>query len=293
MKPWTTQDIPDQGGRTIIITGASSGIGMIAVIELARAGAHVIAAVRDVKKGERVLSNTTGKIEIKRLDLSSLASIRAFAGEIKNEFNALINNAGIMAIPQGKTEDGFELQIGTNHFGHFALTGLLMEKITDRIVTVSSIAHRVGNIDFSDINFEKRVYSSTAAYAQSKLANILFSKELQRRLDDAGLVIRSVASHPGLSKSNLHAAWQRNIWMNMADMGHRLIAQSTQQGALPVLYAATMDVPGGSCIGPGGLWQIRGYPKIVRQSPASFDIESAVALWKLSEKLTGVRYVFR
>jgi NAD(P)-dependent dehydrogenase (short-subunit alcohol dehydrogenase family) len=292
VNPWTTKDIPGQGGRTIIITGASSGIGRIAAIELVRAGANVIAAVRDIKRGERALANATGKIEIKQLDLSSLASIRAFAGEIKNSFHVLINNAGIMAVPQGKTEDGFELQIGTNHFGHFALTGLLMEKTTDRIVTVSSIAHRAGTIDFSDINFERRKYSSTAAYAQSKLANILFSKELQRRLDNAGLSVRSIAAHPGLSKSNLHAAWQRNVWMNIAGMGHQLIAQSTEQGALPVLYAATMDIPGGSYIGPGGVWQIRGYPKIVSPGQASNNIEAAEALWRLSEKLTGVRYIY-
>ncbi|MBU0994386.1 MAG: SDR family NAD(P)-dependent oxidoreductase [Proteobacteria bacterium] len=292
MNPWTTKDIPDQGDRTIIITGASSGIGRIAAIELVRAGANVIAAVRNIERAEQALANVTGKIEIKQLDLSSLASIRAFAGEIKNSFHVLINNAGIMAVPQGKTEDGFELQIGTNHFGHFALTGLLMGKTTDRIVTVSSIAHRAGTIDFSDINFERRKYSNTAAYAQSKLANILFSKELQRRLDNAGLSVRSIAAHPGLCKSNLHTEWQRNVWMNIADMGHQLIAQSTEHGALPVLYAATMDIPGGSYIGPGGVWQIRGYPKIVSPSQASNNIEAAEALWRLSEKLTGVRIIY-
>ncbi len=195
--PWTTADIPSQAGRTAVVTGANSGLGLATARALAAAGAHVVLAVRDTGRGEAAARSITGDVEVRRLDLADLSSVREFAGSWTGDLDLLVNNAGIMMVPQGRTADGFELQFGTNHLGHFALTTLLLEHVTDRVVTVSSGLHRSGTIVLDDLNWERRSYSDTGAYGASKLANLLFALELQRRLTAAGSTVRSMAAHPG------------------------------------------------------------------------------------------------
>jgi NAD(P)-dependent dehydrogenase (short-subunit alcohol dehydrogenase family) len=286
---WTAADLPDQSGRTVVVTGASSGLGAVTARELARAGAHVVLAVRDVAKGEGVAAAFTGEWEVRELDLASLASVRAFAAGWSGPLDVLINNAGIMAVPQGKTKDGFESQIGTNHLGHFALTNLLLPHVTDRVVTVSSGAHRIGKMHLDDLNWERRRYDRWRVYGQTKLSNLLFTTELQRRLAEAGSAVRAVAAHPGYANTHLqsHTGSRVNhLLMNV--VGNRLFAQSDEQGALPTLYAATQDIPGDSFVGPDGFMEQRGYPKLVGRTKAAQDADVARRLWTLSEELTGV-----
>ena len=282
---WTAADLPDQSGRTVVVTGASSGIGLVAARELARAGARVVLAVRDPEKGRRVAAGIPGDTEVRPLDLASLASVRAFAAGWTGALDILVNNAGIMAVPEGRTVDGFELQIGTNHLGPFLLTGLLLPAITDRVVTVSSQLHRRGRIDLDDLNWEHRGYNAAGAYNASKLANVLFTVELQRRLTEAGSRVRAVTVHPGIARTSLG---------NQADRVSRVIYRylgwlfnDAGHGALPTLYAATQDVPGGSHIGPDGLGHLRGYPEIHQPSKGARDPEMARRLWDLSARLTG------
>jgi NAD(P)-dependent dehydrogenase (short-subunit alcohol dehydrogenase family) len=287
---WTAADLPDLSGRTVVVTGASSGLGAVTARELARAGAHVVLAVRDVAKGERVAASFAGSWEARPLDLASLASVRAFAGAWSGDLDILINNAGIMAVPQGRTEDGFELQIGTNHLGHFALTNLLLPHVTDRVVSVSSGAHRIGRIDLDDLNWERRRYDRWRAYGQTKLANLLFTKELQRRLDEAGSPVRAVAAHPGYASTHLQShTGSRVQHVLMATIGNRLLAQSDEMGALPTLFAATQEIPGDSFVGPDGFAEQRGHPRLVGRTKAAQDADVARRLWELSEQLTGVR----
>jgi NAD(P)-dependent dehydrogenase (short-subunit alcohol dehydrogenase family) len=288
---WTADDLPDLTGRTAVVTGASSGLGVVTARELARAGARVVLAVRDVAKGERVAAGLTGEREVRRLDLTDLASVRAFADGWSGDIDLLVNNAGIMAVPEGRTTDGFELQIGTNHLGHFALTNLLLPHVTDRVVTVASGAHRLGRIDLADLNWETRSYDSWRAYGQSKLANLLFTLELQRRLHDSGSDVRAVAAHPGYSATHLQGNTASRIWGPIMAVGNRLLAQSDEMGALPTLYAATApDVPGGGYVGPDGIGEMRGHPTFVGRSKAAGDAETARGLWELSESLTGVTW---
>jgi NAD(P)-dependent dehydrogenase (short-subunit alcohol dehydrogenase family) len=286
---WTAADLPDLAGRTVVVTGASSGLGAVTARELARAGAHVVLAVRDVAKGERVAEGITGDREVRALDLADLASVRAFAGAWTGDLDVLVNNAGIMAVPQATTVDGFEAQIGTNHLGHFALTNLLLPHITDRVVTVSSGAHRIGKMQLDDLNWEHRRYDRWRVYGQTKLANLLFTQELQRRLSEAGSPVRAVAAHPGYANTHLqsHTGSRINhVLMNV--IGNRLMAQSDVMGALPTLYAATQDIPGDSFAGPDGFLEQRGHPKLVGRTKAAQDTEVARRLWDLSEQLTGV-----
>jgi NAD(P)-dependent dehydrogenase (short-subunit alcohol dehydrogenase family) len=286
---WTAADLPDQSGRTVVVTGASSGLGAVTARELARAGAHVVLAVRDVAKGEGVAAPFAGEWEVRELDLASLASVRAFAAGWSGPLDVLINNAGIMAVPQGKTQDGFESQIGTNHLGHFALTNLLLPHVTDRVVTVSSGAHRIGKMHLDDLNWEHRRYDRWRVYGQTKLSNLLFTTELQRRLAEAGSAVRAVAAHPGYANTHLqsHTGSRVNhLLMNV--VGNRLFAQSDEQGALPTLFAATQDIPGDSFVGPDGFMEQRGHPKLVGRTKAAQDADVARRLWTLSEELTGV-----
>jgi NAD(P)-dependent dehydrogenase (short-subunit alcohol dehydrogenase family) len=283
-KTWTATDLADMTGRTVVVTGASSGIGVETARELARVGAHVVLAVRNVAKGEAVAATMAGETEVRELDLASLASIRTFADAWSGDLAVLINNAGIMQVPQGCTPDGFELQIGTNHLGPFALTNLLLPQITERVVTVSSQLHRLGRIRLDDLNSERRRHRSLGAYCDSKLANLWFTTELQRRLSGSGSSVRAVAAHPGVATTNLTShsgglSAQINVFGRYLNDAHH--------GALPSLYAATQDVAGGSYVGPNGIGHIRGYPDLHRPSSASRDAEGARKLWELSARLTG------
>jgi NAD(P)-dependent dehydrogenase (short-subunit alcohol dehydrogenase family) len=287
---WNSDNLPDLAGRTVVVTGANSGIGRIAARDLARAGARVVLAVRDVAKGERAAASFTDTTEVRALDLSDLSSVHAFAQAWTGDLDVLINNAGIMAVPEGRTKDGFELQVGTNHLGHFALTNLLLPRVTERVVTVASGAHRTGRIDLGDLNWERRDYSPWGAYGQSKLANLLFTRELQRRLAEAGSPVRATAAHPGWAATNLQHHTASRLQNAAMAIGNRVLAQSDEMGALPTLYAATQDIPGDSYVGPGGFQEARGHPKLVGRSEGAKDGATAKGLWELSERLTGVAF---
>jgi NAD(P)-dependent dehydrogenase (short-subunit alcohol dehydrogenase family) len=288
MTTWNTTEIPDMTGRSVMVTGANSGIGRATARALARAGARVVLAVRDVDKGAAAAATMPGATEVRRLDLASLASIREFAAGWDGELDLLINNAGVMVPPFTRTEDGFELQFGTNHLGHFALTNLLLDHITGRVVTVSSTGHRFGTIDFDDLNWERRPYKPWRAYGQSKLANLLFTAELQRRLTAAGSPVLATAAHPGYAATNLQFRSGRRALEIVSTIGNRLLAQDEDGGALPTLYAATADIPGNSFAGPGGFMEQRGAPKLVGRSDAAQDADVARRLWDVSAELTGV-----
>jgi NAD(P)-dependent dehydrogenase (short-subunit alcohol dehydrogenase family) len=292
---FTPDHIPDLAGKTVIVTGANSGIGHAAAAALAIAGATVVLAVRDQAKGEAAAATMTGTTEVRPLDLARLDSVRAFAASWTGGIDLLINNAGVMIPPLSRTADGFELQFGTNHLGHFALTNLLLPHVAagGRVVTVSSDAHRAGAIDFDDLNWERRRYRPWRAYGQSKLANLLFTGELQRRLTEAGSTVKATAAHPGYAATNLQShSGSRVVAFAMEQLGNRLIAQDAAGGALPTLYAAVADIPGGSFAGPSGPFGLglRGAPTLVGRSAAAGDEQVARRLWTVSETLTGVRF---
>jgi NAD(P)-dependent dehydrogenase (short-subunit alcohol dehydrogenase family) len=292
MTTFSTAQVPVMTGRTVVITGANSGIGRAAARALAAKGARVVLAVRDLAKGRAAAATMTGDVVVHRLDLADLASVRAFAEDFTEPIDVLINNAGLMVPPLGRTADGFELQFGTNHLGHFALTNLLLPRIRGRVVTVSSSGHRAGTIDFEDLNWERRPYRAFPAYAQSKLANLLFTAELQRRLAEAGSPVLATAAHPGLAATNLLGHLD-NGGSPLRRLGPTVIsrfAQTDDGGALPTLYAAVADVPGGSYAGPGGFMEGRGAPKLVGRSKAARDGALARRLWTVSEELTGVTW---
>ena len=285
---WDETNLPNLNGRHILITGANSGIGRSAAVALARAGASLTLAVRDLAKGEAVASTLGDGVRVRHLDLANLASIRAFAQEMTEPISVLIANAGVMAIPLRRTADGFEMQIGTNHLGHFALTNLLLPQIDDRIVVVSSEVHRQGHIDLNDLNWERRRYRRWSAYAQSKLANLLFVEELERRFREQGSSLRALAVHPGYSDTNLQHRTGSVMFSAIAGIGNRFIAQSERMGALPTLYGASMDVAGGTYIGPNGLLNLRGHPKIGAAAKKAHDSRIAQELWEISAGLTGI-----
>jgi NAD(P)-dependent dehydrogenase (short-subunit alcohol dehydrogenase family) len=287
---WTAQDMRRQDGRTFVITGANSGIGLEAARALGAAGAHVVVACRDASKGEHAVAELDGDFDVRRLDLADLASVRGFAEGLEGQVDVLVNNAGVMAVPEGRTADGFELQFGTNHLAHFALTGLLLPAITDRVVTVSSGAHRMGRIDLDDLNWERRRYRRWPAYGQSKLANLLFTMELQRRLDEAGSPVRALAAHPGWAATNLQGRSGNPVLDVAMRVSNRFFAQSEAMGALPTLYAVAEDLPGGTYVGPDGRAEQRGHPTVVGRSAAARDADVARRLWERSEELTGVHF---
>jgi NAD(P)-dependent dehydrogenase (short-subunit alcohol dehydrogenase family) len=289
---WTTERISDQTGRTVIITGGNSGIGLEAARVLAAKGARVVLAVRNPAKGEQAAGQIGGRTEVAELDLADLASVRAFAEAWTDPVDVLINNAGVMAVPLGRTADGFELQFGTNHLGHFALANLLLPRVTDRVVVVASGAHRFGRIDLTDLNWDTTKYRTWQAYGRSKLANLLFALELQRRLTAAGSSVRALAAHPGYAATNLQGKSGHKIGdLIVRGAGNRLIAQSAAQGALPTLRAATDDLPGGSYLGPDGRREQRGrHPTLVGRSTEASDVELAKRLWTASEDLTGTSF---
>ncbi|MET8725306.1 MULTISPECIES: oxidoreductase [Streptomyces] len=290
-RKWNVTHLPDQSGRTAVITGANSGLGLVTAEALARAGAHVVFAVRDVARGEAAAARVGGSTEVRRLDLADLDSVRAFAAGWDRPLDLLVNNAGVMMLPEGRTAQGFERQFGTNHLGHFALTNLLLPYVTDRVVTVASSAHRWGSrrIHFEDVNLRGR-YRPARAYAQSKLANLLFTLELQRRLTEAGSPVRALAAHPGYAATNLSSHHANPLVRAGMSVAGRLVAQSDRAGALPTLYAAVQDLPGASYVGPDGFGEWRGAPTLVARSAAASDPEAARRLWTLSEELTGVEW---
>ena len=306
MAKWTTDDIPDQSERTFVITGANSGIGLEAARGLAGAGARVVLACRDLDKAARAEDSIRGDhpgatLESLALDLADLASVRAFAktlGDRHAALNGLVNNAGVMAIPRRETADGFEMQLGTNHLGHFALTGLLLERLVvtpgSRVVNVASSAHRIGRINFDDLMGEKS-YWRWAAYGQAKLANLLFHFELDRRLAAAGHPTAAVACHPGYAATNLQTVGaqmdESSFMEGIFRLGNQILAQDAAMGALPTLYAATSpDAKSGDYIGPDGFAEAWGHPTKVGCSSAARDRDDALRLWQISEELTGVRF---
>ncbi|OBK52971.1 oxidoreductase [Mycobacterium sp. 1081908.1] len=287
MTNWTAADLPSFAGRTVLITGANSGLGAVTARELAGKGARIVMAVRNTGKGDEAAKQMTGDVEVRRLDLQDLSSVREFADGL-DRADVLINNAGIMAAPYALTADGFESQIGTNHLGHFALTNLLLPKLTDRVVTVSSMAHWPGRIDFEDLNWKNRRYSPWLAYSQSKLANLLFTSELQRRLDSAGSPLRALAVHPGYSHTNLQGASGRRLGDALMSAATRVVATDADFGARQTLYAASQDVPGDTFVGPRFGWVGRTQP--VGRSRIAQDAAAATKLWELSEQLTGTKF---
>jgi NAD(P)-dependent dehydrogenase (short-subunit alcohol dehydrogenase family) len=309
MSRWNVADIPDQNGRTVLVTGANSGLGLRTAEGLAAKGANVLLGCRDPGRGEAarsaVAALATGPApELVPLDLADLASVRDAAATVAgavDRLDVLVNNAGVMAVPLRRTADGFELQFATNHLGHFALTGLLLPVLLrtagPRVVTVSSNGHRMGRNDWSDPNWERRRYLKWLAYGQSKLANLLFTRELARRALKEGSSLVAVAAHPGNSATNLLPASTdasgRRLVGQMMNWSNRLIAQSDAAGALPQLYAATMpDVVPGEYFGPDRFFQLRGHPTRVGSSTAARDDRAAQRLWELSEDLTGVTYAW-
>ncbi len=286
MSKWTIADLPDQTGRTVIVTGANSGIGAATATALAEAGARVVLACRDTAKAERAAAAMRGETEVRELDLANLNSVRAFTDSIER-VDVLINNAGVMALPLRRTADGFEMQFGTNHLGHFALTNLLLDRITDRVVTVSSVAHRIGKINLADPNWEQRRYDRWLAYGQSKLANLMFAFELQRRLAGEGAAVISVAAHPGYAATELMSHTE-SIQDAIMWLGNRTLAPSAKDGALPTLFAATADVVPGAFYGPDGFLGLRGNPARCGSAPTARDRKVATELWELSEKLCGL-----
>ncbi|MCR3751602.1 oxidoreductase [Lentzea californiensis] len=291
MSRWTEADIPDQTGRTVLVTGANSGLGLRTAQVLAAKGAHVIMGCRSVQRGETARQTVRGSAEVLELDLADLSSVRAAAEKVE-ALDVLVNNAGIMAVPNGRTIDGFERQFGTNHLGHAALTWLLLPALRQRpgarVVTVASLAHQYGHIDFEDPNFDRRPYTLRGSYGQSKLANILFARELDRRSPD----VTSIAAHPGLTVTELTnnmADSHKSLVLRVGGKISHLFSQSVEMGALPQLYAATSsEARGGQYYGPDGFNGFRGHPAVARMTAAARDDLAANRLWELTIKLTGI-----
>lgn len=308
MAKWTVDDIPDLSGRTVLVTGANSGLGLETARAMAAKGARVLMACRSPERGEAAVvdagddARNGGSTELVTLDLADLGSVRAAAADVRERtgdaLDVLVSNAGVMATPRRTTKDGFELQLGTNHIGHAALTWLLMPALRGRpaarVVTVSSMAHHRGGLDVSDLNFQRRRYETWTAYGQSKIANLLFAFELDRRARAAGMDLISVAAHPGLSNTELTANTMRSrglppLLATVADRAVGVFAQSASHGALPLLYAATAPgVTGGQFYGPDGFQQMRGHPTLVRASKQANDPGSAARVWQLTAELSGV-----
>lgn len=298
---WTASDIPDQTGRTVVVTGANSGLGLSATKELARHGATVVLAVRSESRGQAAIREIRSEqpgadLQVRVVDLTDLDSVRGFADRLHADrvmIDVLINNAGVMMPPRSLSRQGSETQFAGNHLGHFALTGLVLDLLggrDPRVVTVSSTLHKKGNIHFDDLTGAKS-YSPGAFYAQSKFANVLFGLELDRRLRAAGSPVRSLLAHPGYSATNLQTTGPTGLMKFLGRIGNVVMAQSVQMGALPELHAATApDVQGGQFFGPDGRGESKGYPTLVQPIPSATDPVTARRLWDVSEELTGVKF---
>jgi len=289
---WTAADLTDQSGKTAIVTGANSGLGLVTATELARVGARVILACRNTAAGAEAAAGMSGDVEVRALDLADLDSVRTFATSVDEPIDVLINNAGVMATPYKKTAQGFELQFGTNHLGHFALAGQLLDRLREapspRVTVLASMAHNWGSINFDDLQSEQK-YERWRAYGQSKLANLMYAYEFARHAKAAGSPIVVTAAHPGYAATKLQGKTESFMDRVMA-VGNAVLAQSAEAGAWPTLYAATEAIPSGSYVGPDGFMQQRGKPKLVGSNRESRDEAAASRLWDVSEELTGVTY---
>jgi NAD(P)-dependent dehydrogenase (short-subunit alcohol dehydrogenase family) len=283
MARWTAADLPDMAGKTVLITGAGSGIGLITARELGRVGARVVLGVRSTEKGGRAIAGMPGDFDVRRLDVADLTSVRRFAQAWTGDLDVLINNAGVMDVPAARTADGFDVQTATNYTGAFVLTNLLLPRLTGRVVSVTSQLHRRSRLDVDDLDWRSRKYHRMNAYNDSKLAVVLFSLELQRRLTASGSRVRSVLAHPGIATTSLAAHSSANVINRFA-----FLLNDPEHGALPTLYAATQDVPGNAYVGPDGFGSIKGYPSVRKQGKAGLDESKAANLWRTTAALTGV-----
>jgi NAD(P)-dependent dehydrogenase (short-subunit alcohol dehydrogenase family) len=282
MTKWTANDLPNLTGRRVVITGAGRGLGLITARELARVGAHVVLGVRDTGMARRAVAGLPGIFDIRPLDVADLTSVRAFADSWSGDLDILINNAGVMDVPAARTADGLDLQTTTNYTGPFLLTTLLLEHVTDRVVHVTSQLHRQGRIDLTDLDWRTRTYNGMRAYEASKLAVVLFSLDLQRRLNTAGSRVRSVLASPGIARTTLAAHSRSNVINRFT-----FLTNAPERGALSLLYAATQDVPGNSYVGPDGLGGLRGYPAVRQQGRAGLDEAMAGQLWDATADLVA------
>ena len=283
MTKWTAAQLPDLTGRTVLVTGAGSGLGLITARELGRVGAHVVLGVRDLPKARQAITGLPGDFDLRRLDVADLACVRDFARAWTGDLDILINNAGVMDIPSARTTDGLDVQTATNYTGPFVLTNLLLPHVTDRVVSVTSQLHRQSTLDIADFDWRSREYHRMKAYRDSKLAVVLFSLELQRRLTAAGRSVRSVLAHPGIATTSLAAHSSANVINRFS-----FLLNDPERGALPTLYAATQDVPGNAYVGPDGFGSIKGYPTVRKPGRAGLDASKAADLWHATAMLTGV-----
>ncbi|MDQ0613912.1 NAD(P)-dependent dehydrogenase (short-subunit alcohol dehydrogenase family) [Microbacterium sp. W4I4] len=282
--------LSDQTGRTVVITGAGSGIGRAAANAFAARGARVILAVRDLDKGRDAADAMDGSVEARSLDLASLASVHAFVDGVQEPVDILVNNAGAMTGSRTQTRDGFESQFGVNHLGHFALTNLLLDRIGSRVVTVTSSAHSSARIDFDDLQWERRAYRPFGAYGQSKLANLLFTAELQRRLTGIGSSVIATAAHPGWASTGFRISSGNRVLDALMALSTPLLAHGPDGGALPTLLAAAGEVPAGGFAGPSRMGGVRGPAAVVEPAAQAKDPDVARRLWDVSERLTGTRF---